>query len=313
MRALGAGAVMRIRVLDLDGSLRDQPPIARRLMSGNIELHDLRSQGPALRLWTLGHHFAAFDRFWCSLPRDRQPVLTLVGSGDFHHLTTSFIAAADGPLTVLHFDNHPDWCWTMPRRHCGSWTHAVLGMNHVARLITIGPCSEDLVRPDRKGANTDALSTGRLELYPWWHAPSTVERSGIADGPGHRVADGALHWRNLAGDDWRGFLDELVQNITTEKVWITIDKDVLPPAHAVTNWDQGGLPLDNLVEAILRIAGRFRIVGADICGEYAPIRHRNPLKYLEAWLDQPRGPDLPDLAVNARTNERLIAAFEEAL
>lgn len=305
--------MMPIRVLDLDGSLPEQDPVARRLASGDAELHDLRQQGPALRLWSLGHRFTAFDGFWRDLSGGHRPSLTLVGSGDFHHLTASFVAAVEGPLTVLHFDNHPDWCWTMPRRHCGSWTHEVLGMSHVARLITIGPCSEDLVRPDRKGADMDALSTRRLELYPWRHAPSSIGASRVADGPGHRVSDGALHWRNLADDDWSAFLDGLVREIPTERIWLTIDKDVLPPSDAVTNWDQGGLPLDYLLEAIRRLAGRFSLAGADICGEYAPIRHRNPLKYLEARLDQPRPAASPDLAVNALTNERLLAAFEEIL
>ena len=79
----------------------------------------------------------------------------------------------------------------------------------------------------------------------------------------------------------------MLDAIPTEVVWITIDKDVLPEHEALTNWDQGRMPLVALV-AILRAAGaRKRILGADICGEYSPPRHGNWLKRIEARLDQP--------------------------
>ena len=304
--------MMPIRVLDLDGSLPGQGPIARRLQSGQAVLHDLRSLGPALRLWARRQTYAAFESFWDSLSASSRPALTLVGSGDFHHLTASFIASAPGPLTVLHFDNHPDWCWTMPRRHCGSWVNEALALPHVQRVVTIGPCSDDLVRPDRKGANLEALSNGRLELFPWWHGPSET-RKAVRSGAGHVAADGLIRWHNLVDQDWGDFLCALMERVPTERIWITIDKDVLPPTEAVTNWDQGGLPLQCLIEAIRRLAANFSVVGADICGEYAPIRHRNPFKLIESRLDQPRVEAAPDLSVNAHTNERLIAAFEAAL
>jgi arginase family enzyme len=309
---------MQIRVLDLDGSLIDQPPVTSRLSDGRAELFGLRSFGMSLRLWAAKRSYEAFESFWRRLPRPSGPLLILIGSGDFHHLTASFVAAAEGPLTVVHFDNHPDWCWTMPRRHCGAWVNAVLAMTHVQRVVTIGPCSDDLVRPDRKGANLHALSEGRLELFPWQHAPSKVRKT-ILSGAGHTVDDGTIVWRNLAEANWSAFLNELIDRIPTRRVWITVDKDILSPEEAVTNWDQGALPLDRLVEAISRLTAAFEIVGADICGDYAPIRHRHPLKYLEARLDQPWTPSAEAAAtraraieVNARANERLIAAFEDA-
>jgi hypothetical protein len=239
--------MMEIRILDLDGSLPDQTPIAERLQSGQAVLHDLRSLGSALRLWARRQSYAAFDAFWRGPTSPSGPALILVGSGDFHHLTASFIASAQGPLTVVHFDK-----------------------------------------------------------------PSEIHTA-VNSGAGHVAADGFIRWRNLIDEDWDLFLGALMERAPTRRIWITIDKDVLPPTEAVTNWDQGGLPLQRLIEAIQRLAARFTIVGADICGEYAPIHHRNPFKIIESRLDQPRFDEAPDLSVNARTNERLIAAFEAAL
>ena len=304
---------MRIRVLDLDGSLPDQPAIAERLAKGRASLLPLRSRGASLRLWAHRRSYETFEALWRGLPQQSSPLLTLVGSGDFHHLTASFIAAAKGPISVVHFDNHPDWCWTMPRRHCGSWVNEVLEMDHVYRVVTIGPSSSDLVRPDRKGANLQALSSGRLEVFPWRHEPSRVSTL-LHSGAGHTFESGGIiRWHNLAETGWDAFLDDLVSRLPTERIWITVDKDVLPSHEAVTNWDQGALPLDYVIKAIGRLAARFKIVGADICGEYAPARYLNPLKYVEARLDQPRRPKNPALDVNSRTNERLISTFEEVL
>ncbi|MCK0196738.1 arginase [Ancylobacter sp. 6x-1] len=302
---------MDIRILDLDGTLPAQPPIARRLAEGKARRHDLTALGPKLRLWSRSRDYDAFADGWRDLAEGSSPTLTLFGSGDFHHLTAAFIEAAAGPLTVVHFDNHPDWCRTFPRRHCGGWVNEALAMPHVRRVITLGPCSEDLVRPDRKGANLAALSEGSLVVLPWRHEPSQI-RVPVAAGKGHEVGDGEIRWRNLCAQDWGGVLDDLLSAIPTRRVWITIDKDVLGPDEALTNWDQGELPLACVEAAIRHLARECEIVGADICGDYNPAPYRQPFKSLEAFLDQrdrPRGGDAA--AINARTNERLIATFEE--
>ena len=300
--------MMAIRILDLDASLPEQPPIARRLLEGSARLFDLSAMAASLRLWASRRASEAFDAFWQSLPHERTPTVTLVGSGDFHHLAASFIAAAKGPLSVVHFDNHPDWCWTLPRRHCGAWINEVLAMTHVERVVTIGPCSDDLERPDRKGADLAALSQGRLEVFPWQRPPSNV-RKPLGDGAGHAIEDGQIYWYNLVEHDWTSFLADLTRRLPRERIWISIDKDVLSPKEAVTNWDQGGLPLDRLVQAITTLCGRFELAGADICGDYAPIHHRNPFKYAEARLDQPRPPKSFDRTLNAIANERLLGAL----
>jgi hypothetical protein len=300
---------MRLRILDLDGSLPRQAPIATRIARGEADYVDLRSLGPKLRLWASRDCFAAFESRLGALPGGDEPVLTFIGSGDFHHLTAALIGRARGPLSVIHFDNHPDWAWTLPRRHCGSWVNEALALPQVHRVVTIGPCSDDLDRPDRKGANLEALSTGRLEIFPWRHAPSAVGVP-LTNGPGHAVLAGHIRWRNLAEESWTSFLDDLAERLPTDRIWISIDKDVLPQASAVTNWDQGNLPLAKLLAAVRFLAQRFAIAGADVCGDFAPIDYFNPFKRLEAWLDQPAVPGAVDTAVNGATNALIIATFE---
>ena len=50
-------------------------------------------------------------------------------------------------------------------------------------------------------------------------------------------------------------------------VYISIDKDVLNPASAATNWDQGSLSLQELEKLLAVILQKEQVVGIDICGE----------------------------------------------
>ncbi len=50
-------------------------------------------------------------------------------------------------------------------------------------------------------------------------------------------------------------------------IFISIDKDVLDPAFAITDWDQGDMSLDALLETLSIICKNSQIIGVDICGD----------------------------------------------
>jgi hypothetical protein len=303
-----------VNILDLDHSLTRQAPIKARLMDGRATRLDLLDLGPHLRLWSTEGNYKKLaeqlqHRAW---PVNDRPQIYFVGSGDYHHLTPALLADLPEPVTLIHFDNHPDWVHFAPRRHCGSWVNRALKLPNVRRIITLGPCSDDLQRPQLKGGNLKALKRGDLQLFPWYHPPSRVWGH-VGDGPGHRQIDRHLHWHNLAEVDWTIFLEQLVASLPTQAVWITVDKDVLASEDAATNWDQGGMRLDHLLTAIRALAANARVLGIDVCGEFAPPAFSNPLKRWEAKSDQPPAErwSEEDIARNARTNAALIELFEE--
>ncbi|MGA9334860.1 MAG: hypothetical protein WBV39_11340 [Rudaea sp.] len=303
---------MHLLTIDMDGSIAAQESLPDVAAWTTVDQLDLRDLGPRLRLWSrAGTIREARDRI-AALPND-EPALHLLGSGDFHHLAVLLIERAREPVTVIHIDNHPDWVRLAPRWHCGSWVNQALRLAQVKRVVTLGVCSDDLVRPDLKGGNLAALSAGRIVMLPWNRAPSRVWHR-VVEGFGHHYSDGYLHWRNLAQDGIAKNLAGIVGQIQTDAIWLSIDKDVLPQADAITNWDQGQMPLDAVLELIAQVGARKRIIGADICGEYSPPRHRNWFKRFEARHDQPQF-DLPDavpLERNERTNRRLLATIEQA-
>ena len=304
---------MRLRVLDLDNSVSGQPFLAGLVAAGEADYIDARDLAPRLRivanrkaLRELGGRMGAADA--------ASPDVVFYGSGDFHHLTFQFLQQVDEPVTVVHFDNHPDWVRYPTTLNCGSWVARALECRNVCKVITIGPCSADLARPQLKGAALSAIREGRLEVHAWQAAPTRIWGAPV-NAPGAMTLDGQLVWRNLAAEDWDGFLDEMVRALPNTAIWITIDKDVLASAEAFTNWDQGQMRVADVASAIRATAARRRIVGADICGDYSTPRYEDAFRSLLSWLDHPAItlPGANELAINDKTNARLAAVFREVL
>lgn len=303
---------MHLEILDLDGSLGGHET-GFELGWRSIRRVALRDLGPALRLWSRA---ATIERARVRLQaagNRPDPTVTLVGSGDFHHLTALLLEGLREPTTVVHLDNHPDWVRLAPRWHCGSWVNQALRLPQVARVVTVGVCSDDLVWPGLKGGNLPALVAGRLRLLPLSHPPSRVLRR-LPDGPSWRYQGGHMVWNNLADMAAATAIDTVLAQIATPRVWITIDKDVLREADAVCNWDQGRMSLAFALELIAAIGRRHAVVGADICGEYAPPGFSSAIKRWEAHRDQPRrpAPDALALERNRHTNQRLLRALLQA-
>ena len=305
---------MRLRVIDLDSSLPCQPPFLERLESGRAEHIDLTRSAASLRIMARRRAMDEFcERLSCGgYASDNIPEVTFFGSGDFHHLTAGMLRLVDEPVTVIHFDNHPDWVSFPPTYNCGAWINRALALPHIRKVVTLGPCSDDLAWPEFKTANLGAVREGRLEIRPWQHAPSRVLRH-YDSGPAHRSRAGYIEWANLADSDWRPTLAEIIASIDTRSVWITIDKDVLREDEAATNWDQGSMSVDHLIEGVKLFALRKHVLGVDICGDYSPPRFSDPFRAALAHFDHPSkpAPTAEMLRRNAVTNARLLACFEE--
>jgi len=293
-------------------------------MAGARELND-KAGGREIRLW--GRQ-ASLDSLWRSLasahPLGREkPRLSFMGSGDFHHVSALLLSLAleqrSKPVTVIHIDNHPDWVHFTGGIHCGSWVNSALANPLVAKVITIGVCSSDLRAPERKGANLVPLANGRLELYPFAHPPSRV-KAAYGSGASFEQICGAIYWKSIAEFGEANFLDRLLTRIKTEAVYLTIDKDVLSKADAVTNWDQGCMRLPYVLWLISGIAERHRIIGADVTGDYSTPNYGGGLwmraiKRAETVIDQPfqRSDIRSTRNINSAANHALLEVLGESM
>lgn len=303
---------MRLRVIDLDG---DESLTTAAVGFGRVQRVDCRDFGPNLRLWTTRRRMAEFAKRLKIVgePQGTGGTLTLLGSGDYHHLTAVLLAEVREQVTVLHFDNHPDWVWLAPAYHCGSWVNRALDLPTVARVVTMGPCSTDLALPEFKGGNMRALAEGRLELYPWRCAPAFVWRQ-MENRPCYRQHGHTLKWRNIGDESWPDLLEEIRTRIPTDSVWFSIDKDVLRLEDAGTNWDQGEMSFEALLDGVRRLARGKRVIGADICGDYSDRRFNgNLVKRIEVWRERAVRPDAALLKRNMDVNRDLIGELSKVL
>lgn len=300
---------MRTRVIDLDGSVAGQAPLAALADEGLARVLDMRADAATLRIFARRSSMRRFgEALGAASPPGRGADVTFYGSGDFHHLSAALVARFDVPLTLVHVDNHPDWVRFPATFNCGAWVNRALELPQVKKVVTIGPCSDDLKLPELKGANLAAISAGKLEVFPWRAAPSRVFAAAGAK-------DGYLKWRNLADEGFDGFLDDLAAKIPTRCVYLTIDKDALGEDEAITNWDQGQMRLAHVQTLVVALAKSFHIVGVDVCGDYSPPRFGDPFRAALAWFDHPKARQHSQaaLAVNARTNAALLGTFRSVL
>ncbi|PZP46008.1 MAG: hypothetical protein DI601_07980 [Azospirillum brasilense] len=299
-------------LLDLDDSLTAQPVLAGLLRDGRalrIEARDLASR---LRIVAARKPLKQLrERLHEAVGAENAPgTIAFYGSGDFHHLATLFLARLREEVTLLHFDNHPDWVRFPATVNCGAWVNLALELPQVAQIVTIGPAGEDLVRPQWKGANLHALREGRLEVHAWrgsesryWGHPFVV--------PGCRAGGGRIAWDSLADASWDGFLEALDARLPGRPLWVSLDKDVLGPDEALTNWEQGGMALSAILGTVQRLGRRRGLLGIDVCGDYSPPRFHDPFRWLLSVTDRaavPR-PSEAALAVNDRSNRRILEAF----
>lgn len=301
---------MRPALLHLDSALDGQINLARRVAArGGISV-DGRHLGPALRLWSRPK---ALDQLRgllaAKLPASMGPLVTFSGSGDFHHITPLLVARAmeasdRPPVTVVHFDNHPDWVQFDNGLHCGSWVGEVTRLPKVVRVLTVGVCSDDIDGPENKGADLDLVRKRRVELYPY---RASKGRSSVM------IAD--AEWPTIEAMGEAAFCDFLMKRIPTDAVYVTIDKDVLSADDAATNWDQGLTSIAFLTAMLERISAQHRIIGADIVGDWSPPSYgggflASTLKRGEAMLDQPWGrPPQQAIAISMTANLRLLDVF----
>ncbi|HXA41043.1 MAG TPA: arginase family protein [Phenylobacterium sp.] len=278
---------MRAALLHLDAALTGQETLAARVAEGGGHALDARELGPALRLWSRPPALERLRaRLRDDLPAAAGPAMVFSGSGDFHHVSPLLLeraleAADCSSVTVLHFDNHPDWVQFGPGVHCGSWVGWAARMPQVARVLTVGVCSPDIRRPSPRRADLDLVTEDRLELYAY-REPDGAEA----------VALCGRSWPTIETLGEAAFAEFLATRVPTEAIYITIDKDVLAPADAATNWDQGRTSLEFLKRLIAPLLAGHRLIGADVVGDWSPAVYGGGalaglMKRGEALLDQP--------------------------
>jgi hypothetical protein len=272
---------MLVRILDLDGAVSCQERLRRRATYSV----PLTGWGPRLRL---GCGWREFNRFEDELTellgdrRDRQSMITFVGSGDFHHVSLALLARQPRLCNVLVLDNHPDWMRGVPFLHCGSWLYHAARLPQVHRIFHIGG-EVDFDNRYRWLAPWELLRSGKVRVLPavrsfrgraWGLIPHNAVRAEPEE-PARRDRIETLL------DPWR---DELAQL----PLYVSLDRDVLPVEQAVVNWDSGHL----VFSEVLALIRAFRsasagLMGMDVVGDWSPVCVTGMLRRILHWTEHP--------------------------
>jgi hypothetical protein len=292
-----------VRILDLDGAYEGrQSPLAYRFGARWISA---RSWGHRVRLaCTLGE----FDRFrrWLrdAWPNDG-PVVTLYGSGDFHHVTLALLERVPGPFNLLVLDKHPDWMRGVPFLHCGTWLARALRLPRLRRVFHCGG-ETDFDNAYRRLAPWPDLRAGRVVVFP---ARRRFARGGWSEVETRPLLNGRACPGAIAREALRPFAGELARF----PLYVSIDKDVLADADAAVNWDSGLLRLSEvsaILDAFLEAAGG-QLAGADLLGDWSPVRLGSHLARVFDRLDHPSPQLDPSEAGgrNLRANATLLSTL----
>jgi arginase family enzyme len=230
---------------------------------------DLRSWGPRLRYCAPAVEVQAFFR---QVEKHLAPFV-LYGSGDFHYLTALLVRGVARPVTIVSFDNHPDWDRRPPGWNCGGWTRRALECGKVEHISVWGCGNYELRFPSRLFADHVALRAGRLRPYAW------AERQ---DPSTRRQFD------CITRQNWKELFKEFSSKLEGHSVYITVDLDCLRAEDVVTNWENGLFTVDDLAWALSCLSERAQIIGGDICGAYSPPCFARWTQRLASSWDHPK-------------------------
>jgi arginase family enzyme len=254
---------------------------------------DCRDWGRRLRYTATA---AGIEEFYQSI-RPQPARFTLLGSGDFHHLTALWLRKIEEPFTLLSFDNHPDWDTRPPRWGCGTWINRALELPALRQAAIWGCGNFELNWPGYLFVDREALRDGRLSVWPW---------------KDRLKPSGRKRWGGMARDDWRGKFGEFVRSHGGGSFYVTVDLDSLAAGESVTNWESGLFTKEDIVWALGELRAHARIIGGDVCGAYSKPCYERWTQWVAATFDHPRLKGVDESEAQAR-NLRALQPIWDAL
>lgn len=260
-----------ITIFDIDQSVTAQGDFLRKF-SAKINTKSLLPFERMARLWCSA---SAFKKVSSAMQLPNLNQFTLLGSGDFHHLTLALLQQHQTPFTLVLFDNHPDWMRPPHQYHCGTWVYAAARLPQVARIIIVGLENGDLCGKKFQDGDVESYLKQKIVLLPYSAVDTVID------------AQQSLTLQSQLKTSLKAGVQEILDAIITQAVYISVDKDCLRTDDAITNWEQGTLPLETVTACIVNIREKHTIIGADTVGDYSPPVFNSPLKWIGSFLDRP--------------------------
>ncbi len=250
-----------------------------------------REWGPRLRFCALDAEMEAFRAAVAG--RLGAARFLVYGSGDFHHLSALWLRRVEGPVTLVSFDNHPDWDIRPPKWCCGSWMNRALDLPQVQHVSVWGCGNFECWGWHRIWGNHRDVRAGRLAVHPW-----ADDRS---------AADQAKP-RSITRADWRAKFKTFAAGLAGRQLYVTVDIDGLRADAAMTNWENGRFSAEDVRWALGVLRGHATIAAGDLCGARSDAVYARRTQRFASETDHPELPPF-DRQAAARINGQTFATI----
>ena len=204
-----------------------------------------------------------------------------IDSGDFHYLSVFFLERIEEPFELLLFDHHPDdqplAFESEDMLSCGSWvgycrrslplmkSQCSLGPGSAgSALVFAGPGSGSAVT-DLGFAGHGPGTTGPGPVFagtdPGFAGPGPGT---IGPGPGFAGTD--LVFAGPGPGTKGPGSDTTDPSPGSLPLYLSLDLDILSPSVFATDWDQGTMEENALLDALTSLTRGRRVLGIDVCG-----------------------------------------------
>ncbi|WP_392538332.1 arginase family protein [Legionella sp. 227] len=235
-----------------------QQPSRSLSFSDTLHRIDLSRYEESLRFYTTNKSVNVFRELLNNLDI-KTTLFTLLGSGDFHHLSYFFLERIKEPFNLIVFDNHTDCSFMPPRFHCGNWLYSAAQLSLCKKILHIG-ATDGYCWFDRLFGLNQLIRKKHFIAF----SAQDVQSQGI-----------------------QGYQNALQQIDRDLPIYISIDKDVFSAQEVETDWDQGILKITDFLE-MLALLTQYRIIGADITGERTePVRYKSVIKRTMSHWEHP--------------------------
>lgn len=153
-----------------------------------------------------------------------------IDSGNYHYMSKIFLDNINEVVKLVVLDNHPDM--KMPAfgniLSCGGWIKEVLDNNKLVEKVYLIGVKKELIEELNEEISS-YINEDKLEI---------------------------ISQKDIDGID-----------IKNEKIYLSVDKDVLLKDEIDTNWDQGDMSLETMKVLLGKIYSNNEVIGVDVCGE----------------------------------------------
>ncbi|WP_192988129.1 arginase family protein [Carnobacterium mobile] len=158
--------------------------------------------------------------------------LFFLGNGNFHYLSYGILKKIKTPFTLIVYDHHNDAGKLAYKDliSCGSWINdAVLYLPNLKRVYIIGVGEEQ-----------------EKEMLPEVGQKIEIIRE-------EEMTDEKMA--------------EISETIPTTDIYVSVDRDILSEKEVQTNWNQGNIKIEKLIQSIDLVLHDHQLIGADVCGD----------------------------------------------